>query len=218
MKRERKSEATRRHLLASALKLFQKRGVEATTMRDVAHAAGLALGAAYYYFPSKDALVFAYYAEHQREMEELAAEATGDLRARLGAVFHGKLDAIRPHRKMLAAIVQRLVDPGDPVSAFSQQSREVRARAVAILARVLEGAPLPPDAVALAAHALWLLQLASLLVYIGDDTRGGRRTHGLVDDALDLLVPMLPLLATPPGRALSERVIGALARAGIAVS
>ena len=215
---EPKREATRKRLLDRALKLFQQRGVDATTMRDIAKAAGLSLGAAYYYFPSKDALVFAYYEDHQLQMEELAAAATGDLRARLGVIFHGKLESIRTHRKMLAAIVQRLVDPGDPLSAFSRQTRAVRARSIAVFDDVLAEAPLPAPIRALAAHALWLFMLATLLVYIHDTSPGEARTHGLVDEALDLAVPLLPLLATPVGRAFSDRIVAALARAGIEVA
>jgi AcrR family transcriptional regulator len=212
MPRVKKSEATRKRLLARALVLFQKKGVEQTTMRDIAKAAGLSLGAAYYYFPSKDALVFSFYEDNQRDMEELAAGATGTLREKLGVVFHGKLESIKPHRKMLAAIVQRLVDPGDPLSAFSQQSHQVRERAIAVIAGTLDlGDELRP----LAAHALWLLMLALMLVYINDDSPGEARTHGLVDDALDLVVPMHPLLATPMGKAVCDRVTKALARADI---
>ena len=213
---EAKSDATRRRLLERALVLFQKRGVEATTMRDIAKAAGLSLGAAYYYFPSKEALVFAYYEDNQRDMEELAARATGTVRERLGVIFHGKLETIRPHRKMLAAIVQRLVDPGDPLSAFSKQSHEVRQRAIG----VIEGAlgDVPADVRPLAAHALWLLMLAMMLVYINDDSPGEARTHGLVDDGLDMVVAMLPMLGTPMGRALVERVTAALGRADITLS
>lgn len=55
-------------------------------------------------------------------------------------------------------------------------------------------------------------------VYVNDDRPGENRTHGLVDDALDMIVPMLPMLATPMGRALCERVTSALGRAGIAVA
>ncbi|MBV8761244.1 MAG: TetR/AcrR family transcriptional regulator [Deltaproteobacteria bacterium] len=215
MPRVKKSEATRKRLLARALVLFQKKGVEQTTMRDIAKAAGLSLGAAYYYFPSKDALVFSFYEDNQRDMEELAASATGTLRERLGVLFHGKLESIRPHRKMLAAIVQRLVDPGDPLSAFSQQSRQVRERAIAVIAATLD---IADDLRPLAAHALWLLMLALMLVYINDDSPGEKRTHGLVDDALDMAVPMLPLLATPMGHALVERVTSALARADITLT
>jgi AcrR family transcriptional regulator len=211
---ETKSEATRRRLLERALALFQKRGVEATTMRDIAKAAGLSLGAAYYYFPSKEALVFAYYEDNQREMEELGARAEGTAREKLGSIFHGKLEGIRPHRKMLASIVQRLIDPGDPLSAFSQEARAVRERSVAVFARAIDGA-VPAEVAPLAANALWLLMMALLLVYINDDSPGEKRTHGLVDDALDMIVAMLPLLGTPPGRAIVERVTGALARADI---
>ncbi len=212
MPRVKKSDATRKRLLARALVLFQKKGVEQTTMRDIAKAAGLSLGAAYYYFPSKDALVFSFYEDNQRDMEELAARATGTTREKLGVLFHGKLESIKPHRKMLAAIVQRLVDPGDPLSAFSAQSRLVRERAIAVIAQVLD---VPEDIRPLAAHALWLLMLALMLVYINDESPGEKRTHGLVDDALDMIVGILPLVATPMGKAMCDRVTKALARADI---
>lgn len=215
---EKKSEATRRLLLERALALFQDRGVEATTMRDIARAASLSLGAAYYYFPSKEALVFAYYEQNQQDMEAIALRATGTLRERLGALMHGKLESIRPQRAMLGAIVARLVDPGDPLGAFSAQTRAVRERAIRIFVEALATSGLPPAAVALAAHALWLLQMAAMLVFVHDTSPKSSRTHGLVDDGLDLLVPLLPLLGAPAGRAICERVIAALLRAGIPVA
>ena len=210
-----KRDATRERLLARALALFQKKGVEGTTMRDIAKAAKLSLGAAYYYFPSKEALVFAYYEDNQEAYEALAGELAGTTRAQLGALFHGKLETIRAQRKMLAAIVQRLVDPGDPLSAFSAQTRAVRDRALGVLERVLAGAHVPADVVPLAARALWLFQMALMLVYVNDESEGQQRTHGLVDDALDMIVPMLPLLGTPMGKAIVDRVSAALTKAGL---
>ncbi|MDB4960067.1 MAG: transcriptional regulator, TetR family [Myxococcales bacterium] len=212
---ERKRDATRKHLLERALKLFQQRGVEATTMRDIAKAAGMSLGAAYYYFPSKEALVFAYYDDNQADIEGRAEQMTGTVREKLGLLLHGKLETIRPQKKMLAAIVQRLVDPSDPVSAFSVQTRAVRDRAIALFARALDDAGVPPEVLPLAARAIWLLQMAMMLVYVNDESPGEKRTHGLVDEALDMIVPVLPLLATPIGRSLVERISGALGRAGI---
>jgi AcrR family transcriptional regulator len=210
-----KSTKTRERLQKKALVLFQKKGVEATTMRDIAKAAGMSLGAAYYYFPSKEALVFAYYEDNQADLEAVAAAATGTLRERLGAIFHGKLETIRPQRKMLAAIVQRLVDPSDPVGAFSAQTRAVRDRAMAVLERVLADANVPAEVMPLATRALWLLQMALMLVYVNDDSPSEQRTHGLVDDALDMIVPMLPMLATPMGRMLADKITQALSRAAI---
>lgn len=210
-----KSTKTRERLQKKALVLFQKKGVEATTMRDIAKAAGMSLGAAYYYFPSKEALVFAYYEDNQADLEALAAGASGNLREQLGAIFHGKLETIRPQRKMLAAIVQRLVDPSDPVGAFSAQTRAVRDRAMAVLERVLAGADVPAEVMPLSTRALWLLQMALMLVYVNDDSPNEQRTHGLVDDALDMIVPLLPMLATPMGRMLADKITQALSRAGI---
>ena len=203
---ERKRDATRRVLLDSALALFQKHGVEAATMRDIAKAAGLSLGAAYYYFPSKDALVFAYYEATQAELEALAERVTGTLRERLGALFHHKIESVRPQRKMLATIVHRLIDPSDPLSAFSEASQQVRERAIGVFERALAAEPLSADVRALAARALWLVMLAVLLALIRDRSARATRTHALVDEILDLVVPLVPLLATPMGRALCERV------------
>ena len=212
---ERKRDATRKRLLDRALALFQRRGVEATTMRDIARAAKLSLGAAYYYFPSKEALVFAYYEANQAALEARVADATGTPRERLGEVFHEKLRSVQAQRAMLAAIIGRLADPRDPLSALSPQQRAVRERGIAVVARALDGAGLPPDVASLAAHALWMLQLASMLLYVYDDSPDQIRTHGLIDDALDLIVPMLPLLATPIGRTLVDRITASLRRAGV---
>jgi AcrR family transcriptional regulator len=212
-----KSDATRKKLLDRALKLFQQRGVEGTTMRDIARAAGLSLGAAYYYFPSKEALMFAYYEANQTELEARAERATGSTRDRLGADFHAKLTSVRAQRRMLAALVGRLIDPGDPLSALSAQQRAVRERAITVLASILSAGGLSPGAVRLAASALWMLQMAALLLYVHDESPDQARTHRLVDDALDLVVPMLPILDTPLGRGFGARIVEALDRAGIAL-
>ncbi|MEJ7597094.1 MAG: TetR/AcrR family transcriptional regulator [Kofleriaceae bacterium] len=214
---EKKSEATRKRVLERALVLFQKRGVDETTMRDIAKAAGLSLGAAYYYFPSKDALVFAYYEDNQRAIDEVASRLQGTVRERLGGILHAKLESIRPQRRMLASIIKHLVDPGDPLSTFSPHNRAIRERAIAVFAHALDGAVLP-ETIPLVANTLWLFQLAAMLLYVNDDSTNQGRTHRLVDEALDLVVPMLPVLAMPFGRALCHNVSGALERAGLTLA
>src|SRR5262252_7981132 len=62
-----KGELTRSHILAAALRLFRERGFDSATMRDIAEAAGMSLGASYYYFPSKESIVSAYYDYVQHE-------------------------------------------------------------------------------------------------------------------------------------------------------
>src|SRR5215475_15674760 len=97
------SEATRVQILNTALERFRRRGMEAATMREIAKAAGVALGAAYYYFPSKEAIVLAYYdgvqAEHRQRATEALTEGSYSLVERLRIVFHAKLDILRGDRK-----------------------------------------------------------------------------------------------------------------------
>jgi AcrR family transcriptional regulator len=62
-----KSQETRFQILQTALGLFRQQGLDDTTMRGIAAAADLSLGAAYYYFSSKEAIIQAYYDEVQAE-------------------------------------------------------------------------------------------------------------------------------------------------------
>src|SRR5438045_4513469 len=102
-----KRDATRENILTSALKLFREKGFEPTTMRDIAKAAGLSLGASYYYFKTKEAIVMAYYDRVQAEHTALAIPAmkkAKDFRARLGVAMHTKLDIIKDDRRLLVAL------------------------------------------------------------------------------------------------------------------
>src|SRR5690348_16296931 len=53
---ETKGERTRRRLLELAIQRFGERGYRATSVSEIARAAGLTQAAAYAYFPSKEAL------------------------------------------------------------------------------------------------------------------------------------------------------------------
>src|ERR1700734_298578 len=65
--------ATRRRILQIALTLMSQRGVDGTSMRDLASAAGLNVASLYHYFPSKRDLLESVLAE-QGFMPDRAAE------------------------------------------------------------------------------------------------------------------------------------------------
>src|SRR5260221_13816402 len=95
--RRARREETRRQILETALTLFRERGFEETTIRDIAAGAGLSLGAAYYYFRSKESIVGAYYdyiqEEHQARAREAFAAAR-NLRERLRAALRTTIDIL----------------------------------------------------------------------------------------------------------------------------
>jgi TetR/AcrR family transcriptional regulator, cholesterol catabolism regulator len=55
--RQQQAAARREQLLAVALDLFAEKGIQGTTTRDIAQAAGITEGLIYHYFPSKTALL-----------------------------------------------------------------------------------------------------------------------------------------------------------------
>src|SRR6186997_2779416 len=102
-----KSEETRERIMQAALQLFHDRGFETTTMRDIASKSGLATGAAYYYFESKDSIVLAFYDEARRAMESRLEEVLAqnrDLRERIKRLIEVKLEYFEPSRDLLRAL------------------------------------------------------------------------------------------------------------------
>src|ERR1700733_3229691 len=88
-----KSEETRTRILEAALAVFRERGFDSATMREIAVRAEVAVGAAYYYFDSKDAIVMAFYERSQTEMGPAIEAQLGQcktLEARLRCVIGRK--------------------------------------------------------------------------------------------------------------------------------
>ncbi|MCI0352186.1 MAG: TetR/AcrR family transcriptional regulator, partial [Acidobacteriales bacterium] len=198
---EPKSKQTRALLLETALQLFREKGFEATTMRDIAAKAEMALGAAYYYFPSKEAIVQAYYQsvqeEHNRRVREALAKRNLDLKARLRVVSHTKLDIIADDRKLLGTIFRYAGEPEHPLSCLGPSTRDMRAASIATFAEAIGDEPLPKDVAEVLPVALWSLHMAIMVYFIYDSTSQQQRTRKLVDGALDLAMRLVALAKFP---------------------
>jgi len=183
--------------LQTAIELFRVRGLEATTIREIAAASGVALGGAYYYFASKEAIIQAYYdgvqAEHEQRVREGLAAGKLDLKSRLLLAMHTKLDIVQGDRKLLAALFRFTAEPEHPLSPLSPSTRSVREQSLAILSLAIGEERLPDDIRSVLPMALWALQMGILLYFIYDTSDGQQRTRRLVDGAVTLLVRVLSL-------------------------
>src|SRR2546421_5661297 len=214
-------ERTKAVILQTALKLFRGRGFEVTTMRDIARAAKVATGAAYYYFPGKEAIVAAYYDQVQGLHAEKAREqlkGKGGLRERLGVVTHSKLEILKDDRMFLGALFRYTGDPGHPLSIFGKGTQLQRSRSVEIFQEAIAGTNLSEELQQLLPWALWLGHLVMILVLIYDETEGQQRTHQLVDGMLDLLTQLVELtssaLVRPFVQPFQTKMLGMLREAG----
>jgi AcrR family transcriptional regulator len=208
-----KGEDTRERIYAAALTLFRDRGFDATTMRDVAAAAGMSLGAAYHYFPSKDAIVLAYYDrvshEHARRVAGTVT-SKGKLADRLSIAFQSKLEILRDDRPLMGALLRFAGDAGHPLSFFGEATREHRMQSMAVFASALGDEALPDDLARLAPVALWALHMGLLLFFLHDSSPGQRRTVALTAGAIELIVTALKIARLPVLRPLRRRVIALL--------
>jgi AcrR family transcriptional regulator len=170
-------------------------------MRDIAAHAKTALGAAYYYFPSKEAIVQAYYQsvqeEHSRRVREALAEKTLPLKERLRIATHTKLDIIAGDRKLLGTIFRYAGEPEHPLSCLGPATRDVRAASIATLAEAIGEEPLPRDIAQLLPVALWALHMAVMVYFIYDSSPQQQRTRKLVDGVLGLTMRLIALAKFP---------------------
>jgi AcrR family transcriptional regulator len=190
-----RSRETRASILGHAIGRFREKGFDSTTMRDVAEAAGVAMGAAYYYFPSKEAIVQAYYdqvqSEHATRVAAALTERKLDLEHRLRIAFHTKFDILAKDRKLLGALFRYSGDPHHPLSVFGPGSGPIRSASMNVFAAAVGDEKLPNDIRELLPAALWAAHMGILLYFIYDPSPDQARTRKLIDGVTRLVVRVL---------------------------
>jgi AcrR family transcriptional regulator len=197
-----KSEETKRKILESALDLFRKQGFEAATMRDVAREAGVATGAAYYYYESKDAIVMDFYRRSSEEMQpkiEEALEGVAGLERRLRELIQVKLTHFAPNRSVLRALLRNGADPAHPLSPFSAQTKEIRETDIVWFGRILTdgGMRIPKDLMPHLPAVLWFFQMGVILFWVIDESPGQKRTARLLDLAVKSVCALIRISGLP---------------------
>jgi AcrR family transcriptional regulator len=197
-----RAEDTRRKIYDTAMQLFREKGFEETTIRDIAAKAGVALGGAYYYFSSKDAIVLEFYREMQETSNQFVIEALSrekKLKQRIRCVLDQRLRLLEPNRKFCAALFRHAPDGSDPLSPFSEETRPIREGAIEHMRLAMEesDANVPSDLKPRLPYLLWLYQMALILFWLYDPSPNQDRTGRLIEKSLDLLIKLLRLSALP---------------------
>ena len=207
-----KAEETRERIVDAALRLFREKGFDETTMRDIAAEAGVATGAAYYYFRSKEDLVMAFYlrtAEVAREMSGPTIAKSADLKKRVRAILDVNLELFADHRRLLVGLTRIGMDPDHPLSPFGKETTPIREEGIDYFRDAIEGSStkIPKDLQPDLPRLLWLYQLGVMLFYIYDKSPEQRRTRRLVDGSLELIVRLIQLSGLPLMGPLRKRVV-----------
>ena len=213
-------EATRDHILLEAARLFRHQGFAATTLRQIAEAAGIKAGSIYYHFDSKEEMLSVVLdkgieAVSEAVQSRVAALAPGaSHRDRVAAAIEGHLFGLLQHGDFTSANIRLY---GQIPLAIKNRHRIVR-RAYAdhwdsLLAAAMESGELRKDA-NLAVIRLFLIGALNWTVEWYNPQRGAFKqfvsqiTAIVFDGIVAPLSPAPPVTASP-ARARGRRAKGA---------
>jgi AcrR family transcriptional regulator len=180
--------ATRQRILQSARRLFADNGFDATTTRDIAHAAGIAAGTLFNYFPTKETILASLAAEALAEVSD-PTESAASLDEALFSLIAAGLRKLKPFRRHLPVLLETALSPLAIKTPHESAAalRTSQLEAVAALAAADGHAPLSPTALQL----YWTLYTGVLAFWAADSSPRQEDTLALLDDSLDMYVAWL---------------------------
>jgi AcrR family transcriptional regulator len=115
MNQEERSQRSRAQVLDAALTLFSRQGYRATSIRDVADAAGVSTGNVYHHFKDKEAIFRELLDQYWRAIESPDLEfnrtlATGTFPDNLEAIGTAARDMVQKYRRHVALIYVDVVE------------------------------------------------------------------------------------------------------------
>ena len=195
-----KAVRTRAHILSTALGLFAENGYQATTMREIAAAAGCSLGLAYRYFDSKEALVVAVYEQCSEDLaHEIEALGPATIAKRYAQTVRANFERLSPYREAFGAITGIALNPSSEAGVLSDRMAYLRRRTWGLFRQVLAGAKDSPPVRDLDSFTtlLYAAYLLLMLFWIQDKSEGQQNTERLLRFAEETLGRVRPLLAVP---------------------
>lgn len=195
-----KAVRTRAHILSTALGLFAEKGYQATTMREIAAAAGCSLGLAYRYFDSKEALVVAVYEQCSADLaQEINSLPPTTIADRFTQTVRANFERLSPYRDAFGAITGIALNPSSDAGVLSDRMAYLRQRTWLLFRQVLAGAKDSPPArdVESFTTLLYAAYLLLMLFWVQDKSPAQQNTDRLLKFAQDTLGRLRPLLAVP---------------------
>jgi AcrR family transcriptional regulator len=180
---------TRQKILQAAQKLFSADGFDATTTRDIAHAAGIASGTLFNYFATKEAILARLVADALEQIDfDPETFDTASFEEALFAHVAAVLRKFRPFRKHLTALLETSLGPMTAGgNDDSQVFRTSHLETVTQLARRFGVDELS----AVALQLYWTLYTGALLFWAHDRSPRQEGTLALLDDSLSMFAGWL---------------------------
>jgi AcrR family transcriptional regulator len=114
-------EARRALILDAATRVFAEKGFHRATIKDIAHAAGIADGTIYNYFANKESLLSAILDRLAQQDTTPEANVQTDLRAFMAAYLRQRIALLWPNYEIFKAVLPELLVNQDLRDLYHQQ-------------------------------------------------------------------------------------------------
>jgi AcrR family transcriptional regulator len=190
-------DATRNRILEAAQRQFAEQGFEAATTRDLAHAANIAIGTLFNYFPTKESIVEHLVSEACRKAAERFAKDVTESAHHAASAADGKvpegdsleeelfaniaqnLRALKPYRKYLPAVLETSFSLSADGAATSSRNTHLES-VEQIISRHLNAEALS----AVGLHLYWTLFTGVLAFWSQDKSPRQEDTLALMDESM----------------------------------
>jgi len=172
--------ATRDDILATAWSLTDEKGLAGWSLRELAAGVGMRAPSLYVYFPAKERIYDAMFAESYRQLLErsTAMPLPDDPRDRLHAMATMFFDFAVENPARLQLMFWRVIPGFEPSPDAYAPSLQLMDRSKEALAAIGLTEP--------AAFDMWTALLTGLVTQQASNDPGGERWRRLLDDAVDM--------------------------------
>jgi AcrR family transcriptional regulator len=187
----------RKAVIRAAVDLVSEKGYRAATMRGIAKAAEMGEATIYNYFPTKEAIVFAYFEDHMADcieaLKQVESFNTFSLQEQLQALFGTSLDLFLADREFVSHTFRMVLLGG---SRDWSRVKPIRAAFLSAVNDMLAAAAEVgeiPDQVFQELMGQFFLDayIAAVLYWLADTSDGFGDTTVLMDRGLDLACALL---------------------------
>lgn len=190
-------EANRKAVIDATAEIVADKGFKATTMRQIAKAAGMGEATIYNYFPTKEAILYAFYQEHMAacvdELKSIPEFHTFTFQEQLQTLFSTSLNLFIANREFVNRTFNLVMLGG------SRNWNRIKAVRTAFLATVndmlsaaAQAGEIPDQVFEELIGQFFLDAYIGVIHYwLADTSDGFANTHVLIDRGLDLACALL---------------------------
>jgi AcrR family transcriptional regulator len=200
-RRQQNKEATQRRIVSAALALFESKGFERTTTKQIAKRAGIAEGTVFNYFETKEDIALFFFEQEVDHaigaVRRNKALRKAPIEEKLFALVTSQIEFLAPYERFIGAALVQALRPTSRLS-FSSRALALRTRYLSFVQELIDESfsRSSLETSWIAPQVFWIFYLGVLLYWLHDESRGKQNTLAFVDRSLRLGAALLRKVAS----------------------